>query len=436
MTSLEIGLAGIGVLFLLLALRVPIGVVLGVVSLGGIYLLLGERATIGVARSMAYEFVAKWELSAIPLFLLMGSIAFHSGLTHGLFECARLWLSRLPGGLAVATNYAAAGFSAATGSSLATSAAMARLAVPEMLRRGYDPTLATSVVAASGTIGSMIPPSIPFVLFGMFAGVSISKLLLAGILPGILTAFVYGMMIIFRCWMKPSLAPASKEDISWRMRLRALREIAPLPLLIFAVMGSMYSGLATATEAAGFGAFASIIIAMYMKTMTREVLYKSIFETLASTGTIFFIGIGAALFSRFLAFAGLPQLIGSMAEEFTYDPMLLLMIVPLVYLLLGMFLDPMGLLLLTIPIFLPFFQAAGFDLIWMGVLVVKFIEISLITPPVGLSAFVVRGVVGDTVPLGKIFRGLTWFLLAEVIIVALLITFPEISLVIPNAMDE
>jgi len=435
MTSLEIGFWAMGVLLLLLALRVPIGVALGGVSLCGIYILMGERATIGVARTMVFEFVAKWELSAIPMFLLMGAVAFHSGLTKGLFDCARLWLSRLPGGLAVATNYAAAGFSAASGSSLATSAAMARLAVPEMLRYRYDPALATAVVAASGTIGTMIPPSILFVLYGMFTGQSISQLLMAGILPGLLTAFVYGTMIIVRCWRNPALAPAIEEKVTWSDRFAALKDIAPLPLLILAVIGSMYSGFATATEAAAFGALAAIVIATFRGSMSREALSLSIRDTLRSTGSIFFIAIGAMLFSRFLNFAGVPQFMGQLAADFAYDPLLLLAMIAAIYLVLGMFLDPMGLLLLTIPIFLPFFQAAEMNLIWIGVLVVKMIEISLITPPVGLNAYVVRGVIGNTVALGTIFRGLLWFLAAEVLIVGLLVGFPQISLWIPLSMQ-
>lgn len=436
MTSLEIGFAAMGVLLVLLALRVPIGVVLGVVSLGGIYAIMGERAALGVAKSMVFEFVAKWELSAIPMFLLMGAVAFHTGLTKGLFECARLWLSRLPGGLAVATNYAAAGFSAASGSSLATAAAMARLAAPEMLRYRYDPALATSVIAASGTIGAMIPPSILFVLYGMFTGESIGQLLMAGILPGLLTAFVYGAMIVARCTANPSLAPAYDEPVTWEARFASLRDIAPLPLLILAVIGSMYSGLATATEAAGFGALASILIAAARGSLTRAALSDSIVDTLRSTGAIFWIAIGATLFSRFLAFAGVPQFMSELAHSSAADPLLLLAMVAGIYLVLGMFLDPMGLLLLTIPIFLPFFEAAEMNLIWIGVLTVKFIEISLITPPVGLNAFVVRGVLGDRVPLGTIFRGLLWFLAAEVVIVALLVAFPEISLAIPTSMQN
>ncbi|MBB95475.1 MAG: C4-dicarboxylate ABC transporter [Rhodobacteraceae bacterium] len=435
MSNLEIGFSAMGVLLALLAVRVPIGVALGVVSLGGIYTIMGERATVGVARSMVFEIVAKWELSAIPMFLLMGAVAFHSGLTKGLFDCARLWLSRLPGGLAVATNYASAGFSAASGSSLATAAAMSRLAVPEMLRYGYAPSLATAVVAASGTIGTMIPPSILFVLYGMFTGQSIGMLLLAGILPGLLTAFVYGAMIILRCRYNPDLAPAITEEVTWADRISALRDIAPLPLLILAVVGSMYAGFATATEAAGFGAFAAIVIAVFRGSMSPKVMFDSIVDTLRSTGTIFYIAIGATLFSRFLTFAGVPQFMSGLADNFAYDPLLLLAMIGGIYLVLGMFLDPMGLLLLTIPIFLPFFEAADLNLIWVGVLTVKFIEISLITPPVGLNAYVVRGVIGDAVQLGTIFKGLTWFLAAEVLIVGLLVAFPQISLLIPLSMQ-
>lgn len=434
MSNLEIGFTAMGILLALLALRVPIGVVLGLVSLGGIYAIMGERATVGVAKTMVFEIVAKWELSAIPMFLLMGAVAFRSGLTKGLFETARLWLSGLPGGLAVATNYASAGFSAASGSSLATAAAMSRIAVPDMLRYGYAPSLATAVVAASGTIGTMIPPSILFVLYGMFTGQSIGMLLLAGILPGLLTAFIYGTMIILRCKLNPELAPPYHEEVTWAARFKSLRDIAPLPILILAVIGSMYSGLATATEAAAFGAFTAILIALFRRSMSLDVLFESLGDTLRSSGTIFFIAIGATLFSRFLTFAGVPQFMSELASVFAYNPLLLLAAVGGVYLVLGMFLDPMGLLLLTIPIFLPFFEAAEMNLIWIGVLVVKFIEISLITPPVGLNAFVVRGVIGDQVALGTIFRGLVWFLLAEVVVIALLVAFPQISLFIPMSM--
>lgn len=434
MTSLQVGFAGIAALLFLLAIRVPIGVALGGVSLVGIGILNGSPAAFGSAMVMPFDFVAKWELSAIPMFLLMGAIAYHTGMTSGLFRCARLWLSGLPGGLAVATNFAAAGFSAASGSSLATAAAMGRIGIPEMLRFKYDPGLAAGVAAAAGTIGSLIPPSILFVLYGMFTSQPIGQLLMAGILPGLLTAAVYALMIVIRCKINPSLAPPIQDEVSWRDRFVALHEIWPLPVLIFAVMGVLYSGLATATEAAALGAFMSIVIAGLRGMLSRRAISVSMMETLKGTGMIFFIALGAMFFTRFLAFAGVPQFMSGMASTFADNAVLLLIVVSIVYLVLGMFLDPLGLLMLTLPVFLPFFKAANLDLIWVGVIVVKYIEISLITPPVGLNAFVIKGVVGNAMPLSTIFRGLLWFLAAEVVIMALLFTFPSISLFIPQQM--
>lgn len=434
MTSVQIGFLGMGALLLLLAVRIPIGVALGGVSLLGIWALKGGTPAYGAAMTMPYEFFAKWELSAIPMFLLMGAVAFHSGMTAGLFRCARLWLSGLPGGLAVATNFAAAGFAAASGSSLATAAAMGRIGIPEMLKYKYDPGLAAAVAAASGTIGSLIPPSILFILYGMFTGQPIGQLLMAGILPGILTAVVYAALIIVRCTLQPSLAPRITERVTWGDRFGSLRSIWPLPVLVFSVVGVLYAGIATSTEAAALGAFMSFVIAASRGSLTVPILRKSIMETFTGTGMIFFIALGAMFFTRFLAMAGVPQFMGSMASGFSDNPVLLLIVLSVVYLVLGMFLDPLGLMMLTLPVFLPFFEAAKLDLIWMGVIVVKYIEISLLTPPVGLNAFVIKGVVGDQIALSTIFRGLAWFLMAEVVIMALLFAFPQISLAIPQSM--
>lgn len=435
MSSLGIGFSSIIFLLILIAIRVPVGVALGGVSLVGIGLLKGFGATYGIAKLIPYEFTAKWELSAIPMFLLMGAISYHTGLTGSLFHCARLWLSRLPGGLAVATNFASAGFAAASGSSLATSAAMGRLAIPEMLRFRYDPALATSVVAAAGTLGALIPPSIMFVLYGMFAGQPIGQLLIAGILPGLLTAAVYAAMIVARCSLNPKLAPSIKDDVTWSQRLGSLREVWPVPVLIVSVMGSIYSGFATATEGAAVGAVLAFVIAAFRRSLSVEAVRTSILESLKSTASIFFIGIGAIFFTRFLALSGVPQFMSSLATDFAVNPTLLIVATSFLYLVMGMFLDPLGLMLLTLPVLLPFFESAGLDLIWVGVIIVKYIEIGLLTPPVGLQAFVVKGVVGDTVPLSTIFRGIMWFLGAELVIMILLVGFPEISLYLPGLMD-
>lgn len=435
MTPLALGFTGMAVMLLLLIIRIPIGVALGLVSLAGIFAVRGTSALFGAAKGMPFEFIAKWELSAIPMFLLMGSVAFHSGMTGRLFHAMRLWLSWLPGGLAVATNVACAGMAAASGSSLATSASMGRLAIPEMLRYRYDPGLATGVVATAGTLGSLIPPSILMIIFGMMTTTSISSLFMAGIVPGVLTAFAYTLMIVIRCSMNPQLAPRVVESVTWRERALALLRTWQLPVLVLVVIVSLYSGIATTTETAAVGALAAFVMAALDRSLSRRMIRDSILETLRSTSTILFIALGAIFFSRFLALCGVPQFMAGFAEALQVSPVLMLFGIGVVYLILGMFLDPLGLMLLTVPVFSPFFAAAGLDKVWVGIMVIKFIEIGLITPPVGLNAFVVKGVVGDRVGLGTIFRGLGWFIATEVVVIVILTVFPQIVTFLPDRMQ-
>jgi len=435
LSNLEIGVGGIIAVLALIAARVPIGVALGGVSLLGIMAIRGIDVAAGVAKTTLFEFAASWSLSAVPMFLLMGAIAHHSGISMTLFRAARLWLAALPGGLAVAANFACAAFSAASGSSLATAAAMGRIAYPEMSRAGYDRGLSTGVIAAAGTLGSLIPPSILMVLFGIFAETSVSKLLIAGILPGLLTAAVYAAMIVGRCAINPSLAPRVREAEEKTARIRALAEIWPVVLLIAGIIGGIYGGIFTATEAGAVGAFLSAVIAAAQRRLTWRMFRESVREALVSAAKIFFVALGAVLMTRFFAFSGIPHYLGGVLSSLDLSPILLVLASSLVYLLLGMFLEPLGLLLITLPLLLPMFQALGVDMIWMGVLVIKYLEIGLLTPPVGLNVYVVKSVVGDEVPLTTIFQGVLWFLACEVLIVALLIAFPEISLVLPNLMD-
>lgn len=434
MTSLEIGFAGIAAVLFLIAIRVPIGVALGGVSVLGIMAMRGLDVAAGVIKSTPFEFAANWSISAIPMFLLMGAVAHNSGISTALFRAARLWVGNLPGGLAVASNFACAGFSAASGSSLATAAAMGRITIPEMTRHGYHPGLATGVVAAAGTLGSLIPPSILMVLYGIFAETSISRLLIAGILPGILTAAVYAAMIITRCAVNPKLAPPAREDVSLREKIAASRDVWPVLVLIFGIIGGIYSGLVTPTEAGAFGAFLSILIAIAQRRMNWVLFKASIMEALLGTAKIFFIAIGAVLLTRFLALSGVPVFIGQLIGDWALDPILLVLATSVVYVVLGMFLDPLGLMLLTLPLLLPMFEALNLDLVWLGVLVIKYLEIGLMTPPVGFNVYIVKSVVGDEISLGTIFRGVAWFLGCEVIVVALLVAFPQISLFLPNLM--
>ncbi len=429
-----IGLLGIGAILVLIVLRFPVGLALGGTALGGLFLLLGTTPTLGLVGALPYAFSARWELSAIPMFLLMGTISFYSGMTASLFQAARLWLGFLPGGLAVASNFACAGFAAASGSSLATTVAMGRIAIPEMLKYDYDKGLATAVVASAGNLGSLIPPSVLMILYAVFAEQSVGTLFIAGILPGILTAFVYAAMIIARCRATPSLAPPIDQSVTWAERIGVLASIWPLPVLILAVIGGIYGGVVTPTEAGALGAVLAFVIALVQGRMSWSVLRQSTVEAIESTATIFFVAIGAVLLTRFMAISGVPGYLVAILGDWAINPYLLIVGAGLVFLVLGMFLDPIGLMLLTLPIFLPLFDALDLEPIWIGILVIKYVEIGLMTPPVGLNVYAVKTIVGDQVALGTIFKGVGWFLACEVVIVTLLIVFPQITLLLPSIM--
>jgi len=434
MDGITAGIVGVVAILVLIGLRVPIGLVLTTVGICGLIAVSGWSIAMTLIDLVPYEFAASWELSAIPMFLLMGTIAYNSGLTASLFEVARRWLSGMPGGLAVASNFASAGFAAASGSSLATTVAMGQIAIPEMLKSRYDRGLAAGVIASSGTLGSLIPPSVLMILYGVFAEQSISQLFIAGILPGILTACVYALMIVVRCTLTPSLAPREPVAYTLAQRLEPLKDVWPLPVLILAVIGSIYFGISTPTEAGAFGAVVAAIIAALRGRLTWVILRNSVVEALQSTASIFFVGIGAVLLTRFMVLSGLPLYIADLMDAAGLDAILIVLMTAGVYLVLGMFLDPIGLMLLTLPIVLPIFEVAQLEPIWIGILIVKFVEIGLMTPPVGLNVYAVKTIVGDRIPLETIFRGVLWFLFCEAIVVGLLIAFPDIILVLPRQM--
>lgn len=434
-----LGFGSLALVLLLIAVRMPIGVALGVVSFIGFTILRNERVAIAMMAQAPFETAANWGLSAIPMFILMGAVAHNAGISEALFRAARLWLSSLPGGLAVATNFASAGFAAASGSSVATAATMGRLAIPTMLKAGYSPSLATGVVASSGTLGALIPPSIMFVIYGVFAEVSITKLLIAGVIPGLLTAAVYAAMIIGRCIVNPSIAPPTRSEVSkeeiWRERWQSLLPVWPLLVLIFGIIGGLYGGIFTPTEAGAAGAFLSFVVAAAQRRLTKKVLSDSVMEAVKTTAQLFFVAYGAVMYTRFLALVGLPDIMVGMMGDWALNPVLLLVGISIIYLILGMFLDPLGVMLLTLPIVQPMFEALNLDQIWLGVIVVKYIEIGLLTPPVGFNAYVVKNVVGDSIPLETIFRGIGWFLACEFVIMVLILGFPQLSLWLPNSMN-
>ena len=434
MSGIAIGAVALAVLLLLLALRFPVALALGGVAVGGIFFLRGPEAAMGVLTTQPYDFVAHWTLSAVPMFLLMGSVAYHSGLTQSLFGAARLWLSWLPGGLAVASTAACAGFAAASGSSVATASAMGRIAIPEMMRYRYDPGLAAGSVAAAGTLGSLIPPSILMVLYAIFAEVSVSQALMAGILPGLLSAAMFSLMVIARCKLNPALGPAVDDTVTWRQRLAVLRQVWPLPALIVAVVGGMYSGVFTTTEAAAGGALMAFVIAAAQRRLSFAVAKAAIIEALTGSAVVFFIAIGGVLLSRFMAFSGLPAFMGDIIESLGVNQVLLIIVISVIFIFLGCFLDSIGLMLLTIPILLPMLEAVDTNMIWFGVLVIKYLEIGLVTPPVGMNVYVIKSVVGNTISLEKIFKGISWFVVTDIVTLGLLIAFPAISLLLPSLM--
>lgn len=432
MSFFQIGLFGIVSVIVLVLLRLPIAVALGIVSFFGFWAMLGSGAAFGLLTAVPYDFAAHWTLSSIPMFLLMGYVCYQTDITRGIFKAARIWLSFLPGGLAVASVGGAALFSAAAGSSLACAAAMGRIAVPEMLKRKYDPGLSTAVVAAAGTMGSLIPPSILLIIYGIFAEVAISKLFLAAIVPGLLTMLGYAAVIIIRVRINPELAPPLDERSTWSERFEALGETWPLLLLVLGVFGGLFSGFFTPTQAGAVGAALSFVIAAARGTLNWRVSKIALLDTAKMTAAIFIIAVGANLFSRFLAISGVPEAMSGLVIDMGASYLTLVIGTAVIFCLLGMILDPLGILLLTLPILLPIYEANHISLIWLGVLATKLVEMALITPPVGLNVFVIKGIVGDSIPISLIFKGVLWFLAADVAVLIIMVAFPDLIMFLPE----
>lgn len=435
MDNVTIGFVGLGCALLLMALRVQIGAALGLVSFIGIAAILNTRAAWGIVTAVPFNFVGDWNLTAVPMFLLMGYVASSAGLTSGLFQAMRLFLSRLPGGLAVTSVGACALFAAASGSSVATASAMSRIATPEMLRYRYDPGLASGVVAASGTLGSLIPPSILMILFGYFAEVSIGKLFIAGFLPGVVSALIYMTMIVTRSVVTPQIAPPIDENPTAAEKLEALRDIWPLPLLIGGVLLGIFVGIFTPTEAGAIGASLAIVITALRRQLTWSVLKNAIVHTLSSTAGVFIVVIGTVLLTRFMALSGVPDFVASELIVLGGSDVLIILMIAVLYVVLGMFVDSIGLMLLTLPIVLPVVREAGLDLIWFGIIVIKLLEIGLVTPPVGLNVYIIKGALGNLVTLQQVFRGVLWFIAMDILALIVIVAFPALSLWLPSIMD-
>ena len=432
MTDVQVGLVGIGLLLTLIALRVPIGVTMITVSFSGIWYLMGWNVAWGSLGVIPYQFSTNWVLSSVPMFLLLGFICYHARLTEGLFRAARMWLSGVPGGLAISGILGCAGFASVCGSSVACSAAMGRIAVPEMMKQRYSAELATGTVAAGGTIGALIPPSIIMILYGIIAQTSITELFLGGVAIGLLTMVSYILVILIRVKLNPELAPSTKEDIPMAEKIAALKDVWPILLVMLGIFGGLFSGIFTPTEAGAIGAFLSCVVAVVARQLTWERFKNAILETLLTTTGLLIIGIGASLLQRFLALSGAGTYISELIIGQNADIAWVLLGIVMIYLLLGMFLEPIGAMLLTLPIVLPIINSAELSLVWFGVVLTKLLEIGMISPPVGMNVFVIKGVVGNLISTTGIFKGIMWFLVADLIVLALMMFFPEIVLFLPN----
>ncbi len=428
-----VGILGTALVFVLLFLGMPIAFALMLTGFLGIAYLANLQAALPVVASTMWEVASFYPYTVIPLFIVMGGFAGSSGMTRELYETFDKWMRRLPGGLAIATIGACGGFAAVSGSSVATAATMGTVALPEMRRFRYSPTLATGAVAAGGTLGFLIPPSIGFVIYGMLTEQSIGKLLVAGMLPGILLTAAYIAIVVVWVRLRPEAAPASPEPVSWAEKLRALRGVWEPLFLFLLVMGGIYLGFFTPTEAGAVGATLLFLVALLKGRLTWPALMGALIESVRISVMVLVLVAGANVFSYFLALSTVPMRVASWAAGLSVSPYLVLTVIILIYLFLGCLLDAISMMVLTMPVIYPVIMALHFHPIWFGVIAVLMMEAGLITPPMGLNIFTVAGVAPE-VPVETIFRGVAPFLLAIFFVVLMITLVPDLALWLPRMM--
>lgn len=432
MDPLIIAMIAIAGLFVLLALGMPIAFTMTLAGFGGLVLLLGLQSALSSLAIMPFSNILSYLLTVVPMFILMGQFAFYSGISDDLFDVAHKWLARLPGGLACAGVMGSAMFAACTGSSLATAATMGKIVIPDMEKAGYHPRLAAGSIAAAGTLGILIPPSIAVVIYAASSNESIAAMLIAGVIPGLVSALIYMGMIVVRAKFTPGFAPPI-QGFSWKEKMIALKGVWGLFTLFFLVMGSIYFGWATPTEAGAVGASGTLVIALCRRRSKLFYLWKACCETVRTTSMIFAIFIGTTLFGFFISHSGLPMALANFTSALPLPPLVIVIALFIMYIPLGMFLDTISMILLTTPIVYPVVTALGFDGIWFGIIVIVMCEVALITPPVAFNIYVVKGV-APHIPLEEIIKGVLPFFIMDLLTIALFIIFPQIILWLPNLM--
>lgn len=433
MTNFEIGLWSFPVLLALIFLRIPIGLAMLLVGMGGNYLIRDSfMPLLSQFKDLTYSTFSSYSLSIIPLFLLMGQLAALGGLSKSLFDAAEKWLGHHRGGVAMASVGACAGFGAICGSSLATAATMGQVALPELRRNGYSGALATGALAAGGTLGILIPPSVVLVIYAILTEQNIAKLFLSAFIPGILAALGYMVAISIYVRFKPESA-GSRPKAALGDRVSALISVWPVLMVFIVVVGGIYTGIFTPTEGAGVGAMATGLIAFFAGGLNRKSIVEALLATASSSAMIFMIIFGAAVFNSFLALSQLPQGVASFVVDQGYGPWVVLAAILIIYLIFGCVMDSISMILLTIPIFYPIIIVMDFGLpasevgLWFGILVLVVVEVGLITPPVGLNLFIINKMAKD-VPMTETYKGVLPFIISDVLRVILLAAFPVLSL--------
>jgi C4-dicarboxylate transporter DctM subunit len=435
MDPFVLGVLGIVATVVLIMLRFPIAFVLGGIGSIGIVWIFGFQTALAYVPHQLYSYISKFTFTAVPLFLLMGYFAFYAGLTMEAYDAARAWVGKLPGGLALTTIGGCAIFAASAGSSLAECAAMAKIAVPEMRRSGYSDRLATGVVASAGGMAVVIPPSIIMIIYGVITESSIGELLIAGVLPGILYFALFAVAIVGWAYLNPSSAPREiAADTSWKARRASIKKIWGILSLFVVVIGGIYGGLVTPTEAAALGAVGAIVLAYMRKKLDWETVKMSLGETVKASAMIFLLLGGASIFTLFMSASGVISSATEGLINLGFSPLLLMVTLFLLYIVLGMFLDSISMMILTLPLVLPILESLNISIIWFGVIMCMIVEIGCITPPMGLNVYVIKGALGKSVDLTDIFAGALPFVVLEILIVIILYLFPSIALWLPSLM--
>ncbi len=429
--NFTLGLIGCIALLTLVVIGVRVYLAAALVGLLGCVAIIGWAPGAGLVGTIPHSKSVNYTLSVLPMFILIGYLAFYAGMTKSLFDAAKAWMGWMPGGLAIATIFAVAAFSAVSGASTAAAAVFARVAIPEMLEAGYDRRLSAGVVAAGGTLDALIPPSAIMVVYALIVEASIGKLLIAGFIPGLISAICYAGIVISWSIINPKVG-APIYGYTWRQRFTSLPGTLPVIAVVVIIFSAMFFGWATPTEAGALGAFVVLVVAM-MKRMKFAQLNEALLETAKLTVMIFAIIWGILIFVRFLGFAGLPEAFSSWVVSLPVHRVIIIIGMLMVYLVLGMFMDAIGMMLLTLPVFYPAVIALGYDPIWFGIIVVKMAGVCLVTPPIGLNCFVV-GAVRRDIPLTTVFQGALPFVIADFVAIALFVAFPEIITWLPDRM--